>query len=115
MDRLYVYLIDPDNVPVCFWKGKVADFTERNCRHRWYPMVNDEYHGKVNHAHQAGLLQFKLSINCLENNPAVNWSQFASWKKKLAKYNRYDKVRCFIFQAKDLPSADADGMCDARV
>lgn len=97
MDRIYVYLLDSDNIPVCFWKGSVADFQDRNCKHRWFSMVNNEFYGKVKYAHEAGLIQFKLSINCLETNPKVNWKEQPSWKRKLKKQNAYERVRCFIF------------------
>ena len=56
MDRLYVYLLDQEDVPVCYWKGKVKDFTERNCRHNWRSLVNDEYHNKVKSTIEAGII-----------------------------------------------------------
>jgi hypothetical protein len=116
MDRLYVYLVDQNDVPVCYWKGKVSQFTVRNCRQEWHSMVNDRYHNKVKSSIEAGLIQFKLSINSLETNPSVDWDQTCPrWKQKQAK--RYDVkvVRCFIFQCRDLPSGDVDGSSDAQV
>ena len=73
MDRIYVYLLDESDTPVCFWKGRIKDFTDRNPRHKWYALTNDEFYGKVEYAYQAGQIQFKLSINNLEQNPAVKW------------------------------------------
>lgn len=51
MDRLYAYLVDEEGTPVCFWKGKVRDFSDRNCRLRWYALTNDEFFGKVTQAY----------------------------------------------------------------
>ena len=47
MDRLYVYLLNSDNVPVCFWKGLVKDFTDTDCDHEWHSLVNDQCYGIV--------------------------------------------------------------------
>jgi hypothetical protein len=33
--------------PVCFWKGKISDFTERNPTFKWFALHNDEAVGKV--------------------------------------------------------------------
>jgi len=30
MDRVYIYLIDEKGEHVCYWKGKAADFSNKN-------------------------------------------------------------------------------------
>lgn len=41
---------------ICFWKGKVAEFTDPNPEYRWLILQNDKAVGKVNEDHEAGMI-----------------------------------------------------------
>ena len=101
--------------PICYWRGKTSDFTDRNPAFKWYPLTNDRAIGEVKEAHEAGMIQIKLSINDLQRNPPVVWSQYPTWKEKPVKRPMARKLRCYIYQCRDLPSADSDGNCDPFV
>jgi hypothetical protein len=53
------------STPICFWRGKASDFMDRNPTFKWYPLTNDRAIGEVDEAHDAGMIQIKLSINDL--------------------------------------------------
>ena len=111
LDRVYFYLMD-GSTPICFWRGKASDFTDRNPAFKWYPLTNDRAIGEVENAHDAGMIQIKLAINDLQRNPPVVWNQWPAWKEKPKKRSEPRILRCYIYQCKDLPSADADGASD---
>ncbi len=35
MERVYFYLMD-GNIPICFWKGNIQDFQDRNPKFKWF-------------------------------------------------------------------------------
>ena len=114
LDRVYFYLMD-GSMPICFWRGNAVDFLDRNPKYAWYPLTNDLAIGKVQNAYDAGMIQIKLSINDLQKNPPVVWNQYPTWREKAPKRLTPMKVRCYIFQCKDLPSADTDGTSDPYI
>ena len=114
MDRLYVYLMKGD-VPVCYWKGTAEEFMDPNPKYRWLVMKNDKAIGKVENDYEAGLIQIKMSINQKHTNGAVDYKQYEAWKKPPPRRLQSKKIRCFIFQCRDIPSADEDGASDAYI
>jgi hypothetical protein len=63
MERVYIYLVDPENNHICFWKGKASDFSDKNPEYKWYSMKADKAIGKVKEDHEAGQFQMKMCIN----------------------------------------------------
>jgi len=61
------------------------------------------------------MIQVKLSINELSKNPRCAWNQYPTWKEKVPKRFGQYNLRCFIFQCRDLPSADAEGSSDPYI
>lgn len=114
IDRVYVYLMQ-DSTPVCFWRGKATEFVNRNPEFRWLPLTNDLAVGKIKDAHEAGMVQIKLTINPLKTNPELNFSQFPNWSMPIPKRFSSYTLRCFIFQCRDLPPADSEGSSDVYI
>ena len=114
MENIFVYLMS-GNTPICYWKGKVSEFTDPNPKYRWLIMKNDKAIGKVNEDHEAGMVQFKFSINAKHINGAVDFKQHDAWAKNPPRRLGSKKIRCFIFQCRDIPSADADGSSDSYI
>ena len=54
MDRVYIYLIDEKGEHVCYWKGKAADFSNKNPEYQWISMKADRSIGKVKEDYEAG-------------------------------------------------------------
>jgi hypothetical protein len=50
LDHIYVYLVD-GTTPICYWKGKVSQFTDPNPEYRWLNLTNDTAIGKVAEAY----------------------------------------------------------------
>jgi len=55
MEYFYVYLMYKKK-PVCFWRGKVQDFTDPNPEMKWITMKNDLSVGKVKENYKAGMI-----------------------------------------------------------
>ena len=96
MDKMFVYLMDGD-YPICYWKGKVSDFTDPNPSYQWIILKNDKAVGKVSEDHEAGMIQIKLSINNATMNGPVDFKTFDAWKKPPPRRLGSKKIRCFIF------------------
>ena len=103
-----------DSHPICYWKGSVLDFLDPNPLMKWLPMINDLAVGKVKDPAHAGLIQLKMSFNP-KPQTQEDWKVYDAWKRPPA--NRLDcyKVRIYIFQCKDIPSADEDGSSDCYI
>ena len=114
MDTIFVYLLD-GSVPICYWRGKVSDFTNPDPKFQWIILKNDKSIGKVAEDHEAGMLQFKLSINNKQLNGPVDFKTFDGWKKPPPRRLGSKKIRCFIFQCRDIPAADEDGSSDSYI
>ena len=96
MENIYVYLMD-GKVPICYWKGKVSEFTNPNAENRWLTLKNDKAISKVSEDHEAGMIQMKLSINAKNINGPVEFKDHAAWAKPAPRRLGSKKIRCFIF------------------
>lgn len=114
MDKMFVYLMD-GTYPICYWKGKVSEFLDPDPKYRWLILKNDKAVAKVDHDYEAGMIQMKFSINDKMRNGTVDYKQFDAWKKPPPRRLGTKKIRCFIFQCRDIPSADEDGSSDSYI
>jgi len=119
LDRIYVYLMDGSD-PICYWRGQVADFINPDPEFRWLPFINDLSIGAVSNGYEAGLVQVKMAVRHVskmerEGTPVRDWKEYNAWKKPPPKRMSSYKIRCFIFQCKDIPSADSDGTSDPYI
>lgn len=80
-----------------------------NAQIRWVELTNDLSVGKIQEAHKSGLLSFKLSIHDKSKNGPIDFSKFDAWKEQPKKRMKVFKSRIFLYQCRDLPSADDDG------
>lgn len=114
LGKVFIYLLDGDN-PICYWSGPAIEFENPNPLPRWIPLQCDQAKGVVTNSWEAGLLQIKLSLSHKTKKGAVDFTKFDAWKKPPPKRLSSWKIRCFIFQCKDIPSADSDGASDPYV
>ena len=70
--------------------------------------------GKVKNTWDAGLVQVKMVIK-QKGKDVLDYSKLEAWKKPPPKRLSSWKIRCFIFQCKDIPSADSDGASDPYI
>lgn len=50
-----------------------------------------------------------------EKNGPIDFKQHETWSKAPPRRLESRKIRCFIFQCRDIPSADADGASDSFI
>jgi len=132
LGSVFVYLLDPRDQPICFWRGEAADFMDPDPQYRWHPLTANQALGLVEEAHEAGMIQFKLSLDMITLPDLVDGQlqhgdpeKPGEWKQSLKQYPAWrerppvrlnsHKVRCYIYQCKDLPSADSDGSADPYI
>ena len=114
MDKIFIYLMD-GNHPICFWKGRVSEFSDHDPGQRWFILKVDKAVGKVENDYDAGMLQLKLAIIDVQKNGMVDFEKMPGWKKKPPRRLGSKKIRCFIYQCRNIPSADADGSSDSYI
>lgn len=115
LGRVYFYLMDGSS-PICFWRGEAKDFVaNRGPSFTWYPLKYDPSIGRAGAPQDAGLLQIKMSIVDCQRNPPISWQAYPAWKEKPPKRLTPKVLRCYIFQCRDLPSADSDGSTDPYI
>lgn len=62
------------------------------------------------------MIQLKVSINDVTKNGIVDFMKQPAWSKLPPKRNKsVVQIRCFIFQCKDIPSANDDGLSDCYI
>jgi hypothetical protein len=64
------------DVPVCFWKGKVTEFSNPDPEYRWVVLKNDLSVGAVTDSYKAGLVQIRLSINSRSENGPISYQSY---------------------------------------
>ena len=111
--RLFIYLLDSSDIPVCFWSCDLSDFRNLNAKWRWIQLKPDLSYGYVENARDAGLISVKLSVTKRVTDGATDkFAQQPAWKTPVPKSLEPYNLRCFIFQCRDLPAADSDGSSD---
>ena len=106
-------------VPVCFWRGKVADSANPSPEMKWIVLKNDLSVGEVKENYKAGMIQIRLSINSRAQSGPIIFANSTCWKgltgkgrsQRLTSY----RIRLFIFQCRNIPSADDNGLTDCYI
>ena len=101
--------------PISFFKADIDDFMNPNPKFQWVELVPDLSMGKITEPHKAGMISIKLSIHDTTANGPIVFEQFDAWKKPPPKRLNLMKVRAYVFQCRDLPSADSDGQSDPYI
>jgi uroporphyrinogen-III decarboxylase len=101
---------------VSYFKTSIEDFLDKpNAKLRWVELINDMSVGKIEHAHKAGIVSFKLSIHDKTKNGPINFEDYEAWKSPPKKRLLTFMSRVYVYQCKDLPSADDDGQSDPYI
>ena len=99
--------------PVSYVKLKAKDYMEPNPSLKWLEMTAEPIEDKVESPELAGVVGFRLSI--VRADSGVNLLKQSNWSKNLRRRPDSKKIRCYLFQCKDLPAADEDGASDPMV
>ena len=59
------------------------------------------------------MISFRLAIHDINRNGEINFTD--TWKKPPKKRCDPVKIRCYIYQCRDLPAADSNGTSDPFV
>ena len=76
-------------------------------------MTAEPIEHKVKSPELAGVVGFRLSI--VRADSGVDLKSQKNWNKQLRRRPDSKKIRCYLFQCKDLPAADEDGASDPMV
>jgi hypothetical protein len=109
--------LNKDDKPICFYKAKCTDFTDKNAPARWAMFEPDLAIGICKKAHKSGMFQFRLYLHETHLDPQnpFNPDSVPSWKEKLKKRGLPFHIRAYIYQAENLPPCDASGASDPYV
>ena len=112
--RLYIYLLNEDDVPVSYWWGPLSEFKTLDAKWRWIQLKPDRSYGEIEEDYQAGMVSVKIGVARLaqHGNGSINWKGLKAWEKNPPKRVMAYTLRAFIFQCRDLPAADSDGSSD---
>jgi len=76
-------------------------------------MKTEPVENEVKSPELAGVVSFRLSIVPVDSG--IDLTTQENWKKRMARRPESAKIRCYLFQCKDLPAADEDGASDPLV
>ena len=99
--------------PVSYAKLRAADFTDPNPKLTWIELNAEPIEDEVESPELAGVVGFRLSI--VPADSGIELASQENWKKRLSRRPDSAKIRCYLFQCKDLPAADEDGASDPMV
>lgn len=71
--------------------------------------------GEVKKTWKAGMISLKLSVNHINKNGHIDFMQYDSWKRLPPKRFQAYIIRAYIYQCRELLSADDNGLSDPYV
>ena len=99
--------------PISYMKLRAADFMDPNPSLQWVELLEETVEDALDSPEKAGVVGFRLSI--VPADSGIELSKEENWKKRLPRRPESAKIRCYLFQCKDLPAADEDGSSDPKV
>lgn len=109
---VFLYLCDSKGEKLSFGKFPAAQFMDPNPKLQWVELTPDPVIKKIESPEKGGFCSFRLAIAKGASSQVVPFSTMPEWKKGLGKRPPPNKIRAFIYQARDLPAADEDGQSD---
>ena len=106
--------------PVCYYIGDISDFTTLDPkRMEWYQFLPDKCVNKASQPFQVGQFSMKLTIHDVTRNDPIEFEKdkkrCSGWCKSVPKRSNPIKIRAYIYQCRDLPPADDNGVSDPYV
>jgi hypothetical protein len=86
-----------------------------NTKTHWLVLKADKALGLVDDDVNAGIISVKISLNDISQNGVVDFQKFPAWSRKVPRRMNVTNIRIFIFQARDLPAADDNGLTDCFI
>jgi hypothetical protein len=112
---VFIYLMNKDEKPICFYKAKCTDFTDENAPAIWGKFEPDLAIGECTKSYKSGIFQFRLYLHETWRDGIWDSDSIPSWKNKLPKRGNPYHLRAYIYQAENLPPCDASGASDPYV
>jgi metal-sulfur cluster biosynthetic enzyme len=109
--KLFIYLMDGDT-PISHTVVSMLDLMKPEAQWKWVQFARCPVINEVANDYEAGLISIKMSIHRMKNDPELDLSTYNAWQVEPITEYAKRKVRCYIFQCRDLPSADDDGSSD---
>ena len=115
MGTIFVYLVSNSTISgeqkVCFARILAKDLLDKDPVIKWIEFLPDPAIAAVKESHMAGLVGLRISIHDVTENGPYDWSK-GVWGARIPKRPGNLKARDYIYQCRDLPSADSDGTSD---
>ena len=108
---------DNDDI-LCYHTFRATEFLEEKPVWKYYEMTPDPSVGKIAEGKSGGIISFRCFMRKTELKEFQEPLQdinLCMQVKTLPKRPKAQKVRAYIFQCKDLPPADDDGLADPYV
>ena len=115
MPTFYIYLINEDNVEVCFFRDTLLSYRDPNGPVNWKSFEPDKSHGYVSNEQYAGYFSFRLYFHEVDRQGPFDPMQIPTWKKQPPKRQTPYRARVAIYQCENLPPADEQGHSDPYI
>lgn len=80
--EIFVYLQDENDKLICFWQGKLSDFSKDDAQWRWIQLKPDRSYGVVDEDYKAGMISIKISVaNLTQRGGAVDFKKTLAWRR----------------------------------
>ena len=97
--------------PIAYAKFPATEFADTSPSLKWIQLLPEPVENKIESPEKAGVLGFRATLVRADSDIDLK----KTWKKKPKRRPVSHKIRAFVFQARDLPAADEDGMADPMV
>jgi hypothetical protein len=115
MPTFFIYLVNSDDVPVCFFRDSVMNYKDPNGPTYWRNFEPDLSHGYVTNEQQAGYFSFRLYFHEIAREGPFDPMKIPSWKKPPPTRLTPFRARVAIYQCENLPPADKTGNSDPYI
>lgn len=115
MPTFFIYLVDSDDVPVCYYRDSLINYKDQNGPVQWRNFEPDLSHGVVTKEQKAGYFSFRLYFHEIEKQGPFDPMMIPTWKRPPEKRLTPFKARVAIYQCENLPPADKTGNSDPYI
>lgn len=81
MPTFFIYLVDSDNVPICFFRDSLMNYKDKTGPIQWRNFEPDLSHGVVTNDQKAGYFSFRLYFHEIETEGQFDPNKIPTWKK----------------------------------
>jgi len=112
---IFIHLLKGDDRPICFARIKACDVVDKKylgfaSPSQWFQLQKDRALGAVDESQYPGSLLIKLGFGLQEDYDSCSQDWDAALE--MAMRNVQYQARVHVYQARNLPACDSNGLCD---